>query len=313
MADFSIVTPVLNQVSTIEACILSVANQEVDIEHIVIDGGSTDGTLEIIQKHQNKLSYWVSEKDAGQSNAINKGLKLASGNFFNWLNADDLLLPNALIQVKQSTKPTTQIVIGKCRHVDSSCKEIAIGSARIWESLEATLGNYSMSQPTVFYKTKAVVELGGLNEDLHLCMDMDLWFRFLLKHGQKNILSIDSVLGQFLVHPTSKSSLLYQEMEAEKYGLYNLLLSQFNLPDVIHDFFQKYPAPNGIIHDSTNKLNSDELLSNFAWHLMIDAYEAGNSELCQQLFDVVKLGSRLSSSEKLLWKARIASDKLLNR
>ena len=187
MPDFTIVTPVLNQVSTIEACIRSVANQGVSVEHIIIDGGSNDGTIEIINQYASNLSYWESVSDNGQSHAINKGLERATGRYFNWLNADDLLTPNALKTALSASKTTTHILIGKCQHINSEGLELDVGGAKIWETLEGTLGNYSMGQPSVFYRTERLRILGGLNEKLHLCMDMDLWFRYLLNTGRMRL------------------------------------------------------------------------------------------------------------------------------
>src|SRR5262245_17884014 len=92
----SIVTVSMNSARTIEQAMLSVLEQPVPVEYIVIDGGSTDGTREIIERYSHRLSYWVSEPDSGQSNALNKGFARATGEVIGWLNADDLLAPNAL-------------------------------------------------------------------------------------------------------------------------------------------------------------------------------------------------------------------------
>lgn len=311
MPEFSIITPVLNQASTIEKCIESVAAQCVDVEHIIIDGGSTDGSVDIIRKHEGKLAFWVSESDRGQSHAINKGLELASGTWFNWLNADDQLTVNALETILKTAKSDTQVVVGKCRHVNLTGETFAEGSARIWDSLEATLGNYSMGQPSVFYRTEIVKQLGGLNESLHLCLDMDLWFRFLLKFGQNRIQTTNVVLSEFLIHEAGKSSSQAENMSAEKYGIYNALLSNFELPEVLSSFLSDYPIPDSVNYKPPSDLDREELLANFSWHLMVEAYKKREMEKCRTYFDIVKDSSRLSKTELLKWQARLASAKIL--
>lgn len=311
MPDFSIITPVLNQASTIEACILSVAKQNVNAEHVIIDGGSTDGTIDIIKKHESKLAFWKSEKDSGQSEAINKGLKRATGTWFNWLNADDQLTENALQIALETAKDKTKVVVGKCAHINLRGEVLEVGSARIWPSLEATLGNYSMGQPSVFYRSEIVKELGGLNEELQLCLDMDLWFRFLLKHGQEDIRSTKKILSRFLVHENAKSTAMKTEMRAEKYGVYRALFQE-SLPEVVGDFFAEFPIPTAVQYRISG-INQTELLSYFAWHLMIDAYKKKDIRICQDYFEVVKNGSALSRTDLLKWKARIASAKILQR
>lgn len=311
MADITIITPVLNQVSHIETCILSVLEQDCDVQYIIIDGGSTDGTIDIIRKYENRISYWKSEPDSGQSDAINKGLQLANGTFFNWLNADDQLTPNALKTVLECVDSQTNVVIGKCEHIDKNGSSIAIGSAQIWDSLEATLGNYSMGQPSLFYRTSIVTELGGLNNALHYCMDMELWFLYLTKYGQKNITQTNSILSQFRVHSDSKSVERKEPMKHEKYGMYKALLSQFEQPEVLQEFLSAFPIPDVDRKAFTIKLNEEILLANFCWHLMVDSYEKDELEKCQAFFDVVKMGNRLSETEKLMWKARLITKKFL--
>ena len=114
----SIVTPSYNQGQFIEETILSVLDQDYpDLEYLIIDGGSTDNTIDIIRKYSKHLTYWVSEPDRGQSHAINKGFAICTGEIFNWLNSDDLLLNNALSSVAEaycSSEAEYKIVVGNC-------------------------------------------------------------------------------------------------------------------------------------------------------------------------------------------------------
>ena len=313
MADITIITPVLNQVSYIETCILSVLAQDCDVQYIIVDGGSTDGTIDIIRKYEGSIAFWKSEPDSGQSNAINKGLQLANGTFFNWLNADDRLTPNALKTVLNCIDSETHVVVGQCEHIDDAGNSIAVGSAKIWDSLEATLGNYSMGQPSLFYRTSIVKELGNLNENLHYCMDMDLWFRYLSKFGQQSIVQTDSILSQFLIHSNSKSVEHAEAMKNEKYGIYRALLSQFDLPLVLKEFLSQFPIPELNPKSYYKNLNQNDLIANFCWHLMIASYEKGDFKQCSVYCDIVQKGNRLSAAENLKWKARLASVKLLGR
>ena len=313
MPNFTIVTPVLNQVQHIEKCILSVLGQDCDVQYIIIDGGSTDGTVDIIREYEDRISYWVSEPDSGQSDAINKGLKRTNGTFFNWLNADDQLTQNALTSVLEVTSAETQVVIGKCEHINENGTQVAVGRARIWDSVEATLGNYSMGQPSLFYKTSLIKELSGLNENLHYCMDMDLWFRFLINYGQGSISEIDKILSQFLVRSDAKSVANENDMRDEKYGIFRAAFKQFNVPIVLEDFFSNYPIPNVDEKKFGCSLNQEILQSNFCWHLLIDAYEKEEIDKCQALYKVVMKGSRLTEREKLMWRTRLISKQLLGR
>ena len=117
----SIITPTLNQAGFIDQTISSVLGQGYpDLEYIIIDGGSTDGTVDLIRKHERHLAYWVSEKDAGQSNAINKGLKRATGDIIAYINSDDYYLDGAFKRVADAYRenPDIDLWYGRCRIVD---------------------------------------------------------------------------------------------------------------------------------------------------------------------------------------------------
>ncbi len=110
----SIITPCFNAVNYIEQTILSIIEQNYDnLEYIIIDGGSTDGTVDIIRKYEDKLAYWISEPDQGQSDAINKGIAKATGDIFNWINADDYLEADALTRVAEAFREKYQITLPK--------------------------------------------------------------------------------------------------------------------------------------------------------------------------------------------------------
>jgi len=303
--DISIVTPVLNQVKYIEKCILSVASLGAKMEHIIIDGGSTDGTLDIIEKHKNKLAYFSSEKDNGQSDAINKGLQHCTGKLFNWLNADDTLKPNSLSTISKLLCEQTDVIIGGCRHVNLEKKTEETGTARVWNSLEKTLGNYSMGQPSVFYRTAIVKQLGGLKTELHYCMDMELWFRYLLLFGQQRIKTTNDILSTFLVHSDSKSENKKQQMRKEKYGVYHALFTETDVPEILQNFFTNYPIPRSVNLSFCNLLNYKETMAFFSWHLMQSAYEKKQISLCRAYFNIVNNGPVLSTSKRVEWLARI--------
>lgn len=304
MPDFSIITPVLNQVSTIEKCIESVASQNVDVEHIIIDGGSTDGTVDIIRKYEDKLALWVSQPDRGQSHAINKGLERASGTWFNWLNGDDQLTENALQTVLETAESNTEVLIGKCRHINQNGETIAEGSARIWESVEATLGNYSMGQPSVFYRTETVRELGGLNENLHYCMDMDLWFRYLIKNGQKYVKQVDDLLSRFLVHTEAKTQDI-ESTKLEKLQVYKALFELTELPEVLRSYFDEVPNMKGIYFKPSQRINWPSLHAHFAFDLLLNAYAERDWNKCKALFDIAKKDGRINMKDSVLWQGRL--------
>ena len=304
MAEISIIIPVLNQSEYIEKCILSVVNQQVDVELIVIDGGSTDGTLEIIKKHKDQLAYWVSEPDDGQSHAINKGLLKSTGQFFNWLNADDQLTQESLAMVLQLFKPPTNVVIGQCEHLDSLGNQIGIGSAKIWNTLEGTLGNYTMGQPSHFYRTEIVQSLGGLNEFLHYTMDMELWFRYLLKYGHEDIETSNLIFSQFRELETAKSQHNSEEMLLEKHGVLKELFSVVGFADAVRTFLETIPSIKQIKFEPSQKIDADRFNAHFAWYLLLKAYERREMKKARTLYEVVVKGDRLNRIEKLFWEAR---------
>lgn len=177
----SIVTPSYNQGSYLEETILSVLEQGYPaLEFFIIDGGSTDGSVEIIKKYAHRLTYWESKPDRGQSHAINKGFRMASGEIVAWLNSDDLLAPGALKVVAQAWQqnPGVGLITGQTEIIDQAGKptgNIFGSEPNVINSLLSS--ENPVSQPSTFFSTSALKEVGFLDETLHMSMDWDLWLR----------------------------------------------------------------------------------------------------------------------------------------
>ncbi len=305
MAKFTIITPVLNGADYIETCILSVANQECDVQHIIMDGGSSDGTQEIIEKHAHLLAHWESAKDLGQSDAINKGLTLAEGHICNWLNADDTLCVGTLKEVSDLMSNETLVFTGKCEHVNSQKQTIAIGGVVIYPTLEQTLGRYTMGQPSHFYRTSVLKALGPLKTNLHYAMDMELWFRFLLKHGQKSVRTTDKILSQFLVRGDAKSQAMAAEMGSEKYGIFRALLQNEVQTGDFNALLHKYSIPTGVYFSPEVPLDYMLLCAHFSYPLLSNYYEQRKIAETKTLLQMVNKSDLLSHWNRFLWELRV--------
>ena len=177
----SIVTPSYNQSQFIEETIRSVLLQGYpDLEFIVIDGGSTDGSVEIIRHYAPWISYWKSERDRGQSHAINKGIKRCTGQVVHWINSDDLLLPSALSTVAESfaNVPESRLVTGQARLIDGQSRAIGHlnGSFSSWSDFVTRRCN--IAQVASFFDRGLFDELGVIDERIEYSMDSDILLRF---------------------------------------------------------------------------------------------------------------------------------------
>lgn len=178
----SIITPSYNQGQFLEETILSVLNQNYpNIEYIIIDGGSTDNSVEIIKKYEKYLAYWVSEKDRGQTHAINKGLKRATGDILSYLNSDDIYLSGALVKIAEffENNPRIDIVYGDCYIINERGALVKKKKEIAFDYLMGCMIGFGIIiiQPSTFFKKGAVGDVGYFNENLHFVMDANYWFR----------------------------------------------------------------------------------------------------------------------------------------
>ena len=217
----SIITPTLNQGKYIEETIRSVLLQNYPkLEYIIVDGGSTDETLNIIKKYEAWITYWISEPDEGQSDAINKGLKQATGEVFNWLNSDDTYLPHALLTVGQYfLDKNLDVLCGREIQRTSGGNEWITNGTILRPSLEETIAWAFCNQPPTFTRLSIVKALGGLDNNLHFCMDAELWVHYLTRFGDKNVKKVDDVLNIFRVHAASKTSNLTQIYYRDRFNI----------------------------------------------------------------------------------------------
>lgn len=314
----TIVTPSLNQGEFIEETILSVLEQEYpNLEYIIIDGGSTDNTLEVIKKYDTKLTFWVSEKDKGQSDAINKGLARASGNLFNWLNADDIMEPDTLrkVALEFATKDV-EVIYGWCRHFSNKTKEtLALGKTNVQYNVEKSMAYYSMGQPSHFYKTEVVRELGGVDTALHYAMDMDLWFRYLGHYGRDKTLFIDDVLSHFRLHEHSKTNKDNLEFKRERMAIYKGLLKHAETPEYMQRYLKRFNEIEGYQPNwEGTDVDFNLMMAYFAERLFDDFYAQRDYENCRNCLTTVFEHKRTKNSKLLrrFVRVKVFNDDTLN-
>lgn len=175
----SIVTPSYQQARYLEQTICSVLQQgHVALEYFVIDGGSSDGSVDIIQRYAGQLTGWVSEKDKGQADAINKGLRQAGGEIVAWINSDDYYLPNAFARVLEvfQQHPEAGLVYGDVLSVDGSGNAFNLQTFKAY-NLNDLMAFRIISQPAVFMRRSVLEQAGLLDESYHLLLDHQLWLR----------------------------------------------------------------------------------------------------------------------------------------
>jgi glycosyltransferase involved in cell wall biosynthesis len=211
----SIVTCSYQQGAFIDATIRSVIEQEYDgLEYIVMDGGSSDDSVDIIRRHESHIDYWTSQKDAGQTDALIKGFARCSGEIMGWLCSDDLLLPNALNTVAQffADNPGVDAVYGDALWIDRSGKLIRPKKEIPFSRFMLRFDHNYVPQPSMFWRRSLFDKVGGLDPRFSLAMDSDLWDRF---SQATRIAHIPAFLSCMRFYPEQKTRALRPTAQVE--------------------------------------------------------------------------------------------------
>jgi glycosyltransferase involved in cell wall biosynthesis len=201
----SIITPSMNQAHFLEETICSILDQDYEnIEYIIVDGGSTDGSLDIIKKYAHRLAYWVSEADRGQTDAINKGFARSKGDILSWLNSDDTYLPGAVSRAVAflETHPEIGAVYGDANLIDEQGNVIGKFPARQTDYKRLMRGYVHIPQQATFFRGELWKKVGPLDPSFFFAMDYDLWVRI---SKQAPLLYHPELWANFRLHGEAKS------------------------------------------------------------------------------------------------------------
>ncbi len=241
---FSIITPNFNGALYLEKTILSILDQKknVDLEYIVIDGGSTDGSLDIIERYRDFIDHCIIEKDTGPANAINKGFQLATGDVIAWLNADDLYYPQTLKRVENAMEntPEAAICFGGCTIINEHGEETRSVITTIKEFFYPFSSRFTfqcinyLSQPSAFFRRKAYIQAGPLREDLVAAWDYEFFLR--LWHGGASHRIKGQPLSSFRCHEQSISGQNFNIQFKEEYDAARIDAGQFSIQTFLHFF-----------------------------------------------------------------------------
>lgn len=248
----SLVTPSYNQAEFLDETIRSVLGQEYpNLEYIIIDGGSTDGSVDIIRKYEKHIRYWVSEPDDGQTAAIAKGFAQATGDIFGWLASDDYLLPGALRAIAEHfvDNPRTETVSGGCLFVDAQSNPLSEKYGQYTMGVPASYNRLrfyeqdGVAQQSTFWRRDAYEAVGGLDPAFQFTMDLDLYLRLARR---KRFTKLPRMLAAFRLHEDSKTMTIQstrlkeQARLKEKHGvgsypavIQKLLYWRYRIPSLI--------------------------------------------------------------------------------
>lgn len=285
----SIITPSFNQAGYLEQTIQSVIGQNYsNLEYIIIDGGSSDNSPEIIKKYERHIAYWVSETDTGQSHAINKGLEKATGDIIAWINSDDQYLPGALKTVSNyfSRNPEIDLIYGNAVNLypNGKTKNYIV---KEFDPVDL-LSRVSVHQPSVFWKRGIHEEIGVLDETLNYVMDYDLWLRIFFRYKTKRV---DKMLSIFRIHADSKTYYDPRELYYEK----RKVISRFF--NSLHDKTWKNQLISLGLYDNNENIKyifhpeiqnandfSRKIFLQYVYNCGIEEYTFGNYNKAQYFF-----------------------------
>ena len=212
----SVVTPSFNQARYLERTILSVLEQAYPrLEYIIVDGGSTDGSQDIIRKYSNHLAWWVSEPDRGQAHAINKGLQRSTGDWLAWQNSDDVYYPGAFESLARASAahPDVALVIGNVNLIDGADRVLR-DLCFVRPTLNALLAEgMVLTNQAAFWRRGVHEQIGWLNESLHCAFDYD-WFLRLLETGRAA--HVNRCWGGYRLHEETKTTIINDRCQKER-------------------------------------------------------------------------------------------------
>lgn len=228
----TVVTPSLNQAEFIEDCLTSVMNQEDPVEHIVVDGGSTDGTLDILERYEKKYSLqWISEPDDGQAHALNKGITRANGKWIGWQNADDYYLEGTFETLRKAieTCNSAEFIYGNMKVVDEKGQEIDRRYMTTSSKFSHKHWSLFARNSSAFFTKSLYEQIGGFKEDLYYTMDADFFWKVLQENPTK--LYVSNFLSAFRKHEEAKTAgELDDDHKKERDKIYELNRIEGRLP-----------------------------------------------------------------------------------
>lgn len=244
----TIITPSFQQVAYLPESLASVRSQDYDgTEHIIVDGGSTDGSRTLIEQHTKQLKWWCSEKDRGQSHAINKGLDHATGKVFGWINSDDALLSGALRTVGEAWANDPDLLVFEgarvIRHTDGSEIQQPLNDAL---NTEALFISPYINQQSTFYALDKVRDIGGVDEALIYAMDYELWLQILFKYGTDRLRIEPVPLAMFRMHEASKTDTAPTAFVDEIAGVLHGLCCSTGQTDLAQILMVGHVLPKGL-------------------------------------------------------------------